>query len=376
VAASDGDGGATGGDARNDDAGVVDSADVVVPRGAVEIAAAGDNACARMGDGTVRCWGDNQQGQIGDGTTDRRARPTIVDGVTTAVEITVGSAHTCARLTNGSVRCWGWNALGQLGDGTTDNRSRAVMVLGLTDVQQLAAGLQHTCALLANRTVTCWGGNTYGQLGDGTLISRTSPTLVPSLSGVAEIAAGAAHTCARVAADGTVRCWGLNIGGQLGTTPNMTNPDPVAVPNVRGADRLAAGRAQTCARTMGDRSLRCWGATGAGSGSTTMPISGLDAVQAFDAGDEAGCAAASGNAALYCWGSNDYGQLGDGTMMNRTSPTLVGGLTLVSQVAMGGAHTCALLMIEGAVRCWGDNRNGQLGDGTTTSRPMAAPVVW
>ena len=73
------------------------------------------------------------------------------------------------------------------------------------------------------------------------------------------------------------------------------------------------------------------------------------------------------NSAVMCWGWNYYGQLGDGTTTDRTTPAEVSGITTATSIALGSYHSCALLG-DGTVMCWGRNDYGQLGDGTTTDR--------
>jgi len=75
-----------------------------------------------------------------------------------------------------------------------------------------------------------------------------------------------------------------------------------------------------------------------------------------------------------CWGENDYGQLGDGTTTDNSTPPTSDVLTGVQAIAAGNFHTCAL-MKNGGMQCWGDNEHGQLGDGTTTNAPTPVQVI-
>jgi hypothetical protein len=101
-----------------------------------------------------------------------------------------GSDHVCAALLDGTVRCWGCNAYGQLGDGTKTSRISPVALSGLGSVRTLegiATGERHACAALKDGSVKCWGSNVYGQLGDGTTTEKTTPTSVSGLSNVQSI---------------------------------------------------------------------------------------------------------------------------------------------------------------------------------------------
>lgn len=149
---------------------------------------------------------------------------------------------------------------------------------------------------------------------------------------VQQVSVGTGHTCAVTAAGG-VKCWGLNTNGQLGNNSTVNSPIPVD-------------------------------AVGLTSGVSKVYTSSL-----------ASCAVTSGGAAK-CWGYNDKGQLGTGTVGQNalTVPTDVVGLSSgVTKIAVGVSHSCAV--VNGGAKCWGDNRNGQLGDGTSESRSEAADVT-
>jgi alpha-tubulin suppressor-like RCC1 family protein len=76
---------------------------------------------------------------------------------------------------------------------------------------------------------------------------------------------------------------------------------------------------------------------------------------------------------VVCWGGNAFGQLGDGTTVNRPAPAAVPGIGSVARIAAGSRHTC-VVTVAGAVLCWGSNADGQLGDGTTASRARPGAV--
>jgi alpha-tubulin suppressor-like RCC1 family protein len=213
------------------------------------------HGCLRFDDDTMSCWGDDAFGQLGFPALDScttvlganpcATAPHPVVALDQVADFTLGDSHTCARLTDGTVRCWGANFAGQLGYGAVDDCTKYEYPCGkkpgtvesLSDVTMIAAGGYHTCALLGDRTVKCWGDNTDGELGftttekcGGTEAFPCSivPRTVTGLTDVVQIAAGRRHTCA-LQGDGHVKCWGRNAFGQLGDGTTESRIVPVRV---------------------------------------------------------------------------------------------------------------------------------------------------
>ncbi len=356
----------------------------------VAIAAGEEHSCAILKSGALRCWGSNRDRQLGEGSPGLYSVPQLLipnraTGTTTPIggiaAIVPGRYHTCLITNRRGVECWGRNSDGQLGDGSNIPHAAPVAVVGLeSGIVALALGAEHSCALRQNGTVLCWGSNQYGQLGDGTQEQRATPVEVSGITdGVAAIVAGDNHTCALMQGGGA-KCWGQNSSGQLGDGTTTDTSFPVTVGGLSGAIALAAGLGHSCA--LLPDSVRCWGENSSGQlGDGTVekrlaptPVTGLPAgtLVALATGDRHSCAVVAG--AVYCWGNNGDGQLGNGEEVNQTQPVAVQGISDdVRMVGAGASHSCGLTT-DGALYCWGGNEQSQLGDGSTEDRATAAVV--
>jgi alpha-tubulin suppressor-like RCC1 family protein len=354
-------------------------------------------SCAVLSDGAVRCWGDLGFGElVGDNEFPRQAGD-LETGAPVA-QVAIGEDRTCIRYVAGNVRCWGDNSQGFLGYG-----HRQVVEgppVDLPDLElggaatSIVAGVRHFCALLESGDVRCWGNNTSGQLGLGH--TRTvGDNDVPAdedpvdLGGVVlQLVAGYSHTCV-VLQGGLVRCWGINLSGELGygheePVGDDETPAQEGYVNVGGdVVAIAPGFDHTCAMLEGG-GVRCWGLAPrlgipgnsndvgdtedpATSGTTDIGGTAMQLV----AGESFTCAVRA-DRTVVCWGGAGSGKIGYGTGDDNVGddetpaeqgPVAVGGQ--VAKISSGGGrrnHSCVLLD-SGDVRCWGENGRAQLGLG-------------
>ena len=345
----------------------------------------GSHSCGIAQSGAAYCWGTNPLGQVGDTTTTSRTAPTVVAGLLTWQSISVGASHTCAITTGLVPNCWGKNETGQLGVGFSAIRPLPADISGGFTWTTLSVGDLHSCGIVGSGVAYCWGDNASGQLGDGTATSRTVPTRV--LGGLTwkAISAGYAHTCG-LTLSGIAYCWGANLEGQIGDgTIGAGNgrQAPTLVAGLLSWATISAASAHSCGTTTASIAY-CWGGNSdgqLGDGGTTRgtapvavsPLSGQASSTwtTVRAGGSHTCGVTSGTVAA-CWGANADGQLGDGTIVSRTSPapvvvTSIGSQPMWTSVSAGGSHSCGLTTGSTAY-CWGANGSSQLGDGTPQSK--------
>lgn len=275
--------------------------------------------CVVRSSGEVWCWGFGALG--GEATT--RSTPGPVPGIADAVQVDVGWGFACARTSSGAVLCWGGNESGQLGDGTTMARTAPVLVSGLADATDLSTGHAHACAVRRSGRVVCWGSARFGRLGTGSGSDRLVPTDTP-LTDAVEVAASGYNTCAR-RVGGAVSCWGWNLHGEVGDGTTTQRNLPVLVPDATAAIGIHTGDSHSCAIVSGG-DVRCWGEIGRRViGTTARPIAGFHGVTGTGGASQTVCAVVEAGH-VWCMGDNTDGEIGDGTMTDRNSPTAVSGL--------------------------------------------------
>jgi len=350
-----------------------------------------------------------------------------------AQPLATGFLHSCGLTSSGAAYCWGWNGIGQLGNGsTTTYSSIPVAVAGGFSFSALAAGFYHSCGLTSSGAAYCWGTNNYGELGDGSTTSSRTPVAVAGSLTFSTVAAGYRHTCGLTSAGaaycwgdnsltphevsgglsfralatswshtcgltrvGVAYCWGDNSSGQLGNGSTTGSAAPVPVSGGLSFSALAAGGVvlstpglipnvselgYTCGLTSPGAAY-CWGDNSFGqlgddsttNSSTPVAAAGGLSFRTLTAGYVHSCGLTNAGAA-YCWGENSNGQLGDGWTTSSSVPVAVSGGLSFDAVAAGAGHTCGLTS-SGAAYCWGNNSEGQLGDGTTTSSSIPVAVA-
>jgi cysteine-rich repeat protein len=349
--------------------------------------------CALLSDQRLKCWGDNAVGQLGlgdvlpHGDAPGELGASLKATLTDVTAFAVGARHACA-VSKGETWCWGENTKYQLGAGSLSPAfSRVPLKVNVgTTVSDpplaLAAGEDFSCALLSDHSLRCWGTNTGGVFGAAGAYLPSAPqaalprltlgTMTASIDAGASLCAdssaglvcsgarfpssafsvdlgsdfalagvrsGAHHDCAWSAA-GDVKCWGDTLD-PLGLDGEYVSPiDTATAPRVPLSDAVSTldvGDDATCA-VLGEGNVECWGATQSG----VLGRPDLSAGAGVYVGDEAG-------------------------EMAELAPLDLGSDSAARAVAVGQGFACALLE-RGALKCWGNNASGQLGQGDTETR--------
>ena len=336
-------------------------------------------------DGNAYAWGDNSYGQLGNGTRTNQNAPVRVKtpdrntypdlpGDFTYAQVSAGEYHSLALGSDGNAYAWGYGSYGQLGDGTTSYSQATPVRVKTPDrstypdlpkdftYAQVSAGDRHSLALGSDGNAYAWGYNTYGQLGDGTTsYSQATPVRVktpdrstypdlPKDFTYVQVSAGRNYSLA-LGSDGNAYAWGSNDDGRFGDGTYTDRNTPI---RVKTPDR------------------------------NTYPDLPEDFTYAqVNAGWQHSLALGSdGNA--YAWGYGSYGQLGDGTSIDRyapvrvktpdrnTYPDLPEDFTYL-QVSAGAEHSLAVGS-DGNAYAWGSNSYGELGNNTTNDSSVPARV--
>ncbi len=450
--------------------------------GGAHVCAAANNA-----GGNLICWGSNSQGQLGQGQTFSELGAIGITGTQVSqanplnlgiiLALSLGGPQGCIINGHFQVQCWGDNDRGKLGLGNTYDYGDAageigqmgeklnfggVEIGGMAYTQATLAGLSGVwedsegvsfnsqiegsfsgveeydtvqifpngrCEGVASQDITIGAGRSSFDYRESINpdLERTAFSVRVDRGGIASncfslnpkyrtlsVSAGGEHSCA-ITGNGLLKCWGEGDDGRLGSGATVdlgdnNNEDGIDLNPVNLAGQIrervrkvVAGGSHTCA-LMEDRRLYCFGENASGQlglGHTNdtgdaagemeelLPVavgttSGGDPLPVwdFDLGENHTCALVgeqSDALALKCWGENGNGQLGDGNSVtdvsDPSSATAVNFGSNINPVAIsvGGNHTCALLSND-ELKCWGSNADGQLGDGNSPNNADSPPA--
>jgi alpha-tubulin suppressor-like RCC1 family protein/S1-C subfamily serine protease len=282
-----------------------------------------------------------------------------------APQLEAGAGRTCVLTSRGETRCQGF-----------DNRYESGPIEFEMRLEQLSITDDHACGIAAGGRAFCIGNNSNAQLGDGTTISRyDAPSEVAGGLIFETISAGSGHSCGLVS-DGDVYCWGLAEGGQLGTWFDEDRPTPVRVPTTERFLSVSTSWQYSCGLAASGLAY-CWGAVANASSNRGTPITrqaGDLGFVSLTTGTYQICGVATTGAA-FCWGFNDDAQLGIGTVDDdfHEEPRPVSGNHSFKSISSGVSHTCGVTT-DGDAWCWGLNRQGQLGNGSTDNSSVPVRV--
>jgi alpha-tubulin suppressor-like RCC1 family protein len=333
-------------------------------------------------DGTLWSFGYNDNGQLGLNDVSFRSSPVQIGSDATWSQLSEGSFanHVLAIKTNGTLWSFGYNVRGQLGQNDVVKRSSPVQVGALTAWSKVAAGSFHSLSTKTDGTLWSWGRNDYGHLGDNTGVDRSSPIQVGSLTTWSKVAASVAQSVA-IKTDGTMWTWGRNSDGAHGRNDDIWRSSPVQIGALTTWSLVSSG-GYFVAAIKTDGTMWAWGLNSSGmlglndvvNRSSPVQVGALTTWSKVKSGAGFNVAIKT-DGTMWAFGDNGQGQIGDNNSNNtsgrRSSPVQIGALTTWSQVGVGRNHVAAL-ETDGSLYAWGQNGNGQVGDSTIIKR--SSPV--
>lgn len=342
----------------------------------------GDNhSCGLKANGTVMCWGYNGEGQLGIGDSYTRSSlvPVDVPGVTNAVAIAAGSNNTCVILRDGSLSCWGYGFFGD-GNGLYVRWSAGV-IPGMRDVTQIAMSNRGSCIYNKYNQLICWGENTGGNSSEYWLSSDGAgyvlwPRLITTdaFTNIAIRNVDRQRRTCLQRTDGRVTCIGVNTDNSLGlgfTSPSNHNGfSVVGLGNF--VRKFAMGANGGCA-ILTDKTVSCWGSFAGAYEPTARNIPMPEPMTDVYGSTNQRYWLKGESGKIYAVGDNWGSALGVNSNVNPWNiitevPEIYGATRVAGADHM---HGCAVLA-NGRIKCWGQNPQGQLGNGTQTS--TYAPV--
>ncbi|BDR53795.1 hypothetical protein KIM372_17020 [Bombiscardovia nodaiensis] len=358
-------------------------------------------------DGNTYAWGQNSVGQLGneDSANASQSQPVRVHAPAGVhfLSISAGYWHTLAIGSDGKAYAWGFNGGGRLGVGDTANKTKPTPL----NTDNLPAGARFTCvsgggwhssAIDSNGTAYAWGANDYYQVGVNDTIDRLIPTpvatsTIPTGTRFTQVSAGYRYTLV-LDTTGKIYGWGSNDNGQLGTGNLADGRTPVA----SKIDHLPAGTTFAQISAGGYHSLAIdttgkaysWGNNHEGELSQpgTVTVTNITAINSSNITPgtrinqvQAGAYYSmflDSNGRAYSCGYNDYGQLGSNDLTQRSLATAINtdNITVNTRIIQitGNYYHSLAINNQYTTYAWGNNADGEIGNGTTTQQLKATPV--
>jgi alpha-tubulin suppressor-like RCC1 family protein len=341
-------------------------------------------------DGNLWVWGFGSNGRLGNAQTTNRSTPvTTFAGGTNWKQVSCGNSIVAAIKTDGTLWTWGYGRYGQLGNGaTTGTFSTPITTFaGGTNWKQVSVGGRNTAAIKTDGTLWTWGYGTNGQLGNANTTDRSTPvTTFAGGTNWKQVSAGGDYISA-IKTDGTLWTWGFNGNGSLGNAQTTNRSTPVTTfaggKNWKQVSAVSGTAAPHTAAIKTDGTLWTWGRNQYGNLGNASTTDRSTPVTTFAGGtnwkqvsvSRANTAAIKTDGTLWTWGFGSTGELGNGvTTGNISTPvtTFAGGTTW-KQVNAGSDHIVAI-KTDGTLWIWGSGDSGRLGNGATTGN-RSTPIT-
>lgn len=331
----------------------------------------GNHLIALRSDGRLFTYGRNNVGQLGDGTTLNRSSPVQI-GTSSWINVSGGFEHTVAIRNDGTLWGWGNNTLGQLGTGELTQSRYSVLFVGTNIV-----------GLRSDGTIWGYGSNTSGSLGQNDTLGRSSPVQIGVGSSWLDISANGS-TFLAIRNDSTLWGWGLGSSGQLGDGSTVSRSSPIQIPTATVPTKIFTGGNNSLTGAYIDVQARLWmfGSNQVGELGDGTTINRSRPVQIPGSWTSVSLGQPSSNqntlglktdGTLYSWGGNQFGQLGLGNTIARSSPTQVGVSSFI-QISSQGNYSFAITT-DSRLFAWGNNSNGWLGQNNTISRSFPVQIL-
>lgn len=329
-----------------------------------------NHTLAIRNDGTLWSWGSNNFGKLGYSTaTGTNPNPNRVGSSNNWQSVSAGEWHSAGIKSDGTLWVWGYNVYGQGGQGTsgTTNAILAMSQVGTANNwQSVSVGTNYTLAIKTNGTLWGMGTNASGELGIGTATFSSLPIQIGTDSNWKQVSANNGYSIG-IKTDGSLWQWGgnlTNIPTQFGT---QTDWNKIATSGTFAI------------KTNG--TLWAWGSNQFGQLGDGTTINRPNPVQIGTDTNwvKISChynhaLATKTNNSIWAWGDNDYGQLGDATLIDKIIPTLIGTEVNWANISNGEYYSIAIKS-DGALLSWGRNYDGRLGNGTTTDVNIPTQVI-